>query len=146
MEKKNYQLVAWTRMSSDGNDLEVRMTPWFRHEMEGPFYEEITRYRQELNTNPEARARLVHTYRRNADFLFLTGQYGDGIRMLGLAALYCNAECASRAMQENFLNLYRMFVDSVRLYGRYDILLEESSKRIEKTFRRITDGKVLADK
>lgn len=152
MEKKNYQLVAWTHRSEYDGELEVRMIPRLMLEIEEPYFKKIGRLFQELEKGRDVSQEMADVYEENADFMFRTGRYGDGIRMLCLAATACtwndNWEFMDTDLgsydwlygktRHDFFRLYGRFRKAIRKYGRDDIMLEENSKRLEELFSCIT--------
>ena len=70
MEKKKYELVAWTRNLEGRETPEVRMIPTLHHEMQEPYYQEIARCRDEEKKrsgfiDEELAARFVRTFLRS---------------------------------------------------------------------------------
>lgn len=148
MKDKKYQLVAWTRNVKENDGPEIRMIPSLLHEMEEPYSTEIRRL---INNDGSARE-LADAYERNADFLFKSGQYGEGIRLLRQAAVTCIMNCDWDMDWCDFdtdLGSYDYFTgktrgDFFRLYGKYrrmavryrrqDILLEKESSRLEELY------------
>ena len=51
MEKKKYQLVAWTRNVEGQEDPELRMIPTLHFQMQEPYFDEIARCRKEEKKN-----------------------------------------------------------------------------------------------
>lgn len=150
MEKKKYQLVAWTRKVKGQDDPEIRMIPSLHHDMQEPYFKEIGRCQQEERRSgvldTELASRFVKAYEENAGFLFRTGHYGDGLRFLRLAALYCiysdddswafwDTDLGSYMyfcgrLREDFLRITREFIALAEKYGRHDILMEKESKEL----------------
>ena len=93
MESK-YQLVAWTENVVDQDKVKLRMIPSLENDVQEPYITEIGRCQEKVRkaegqiSTPLAR-RFIRAYERNAGFSILTGHYGDGIRYLCKAALYC---------------------------------------------------------
>lgn len=157
MEKKNYQLVAWTRRIEGQNEPEVRMIPSLHHEMQEPYFEEIARCRQEEasgHADPSLARRFVKVYEDNARFMFRTGCYSDGLRFLRMAALYCissddqawtfwDTDLGSYTyfcgeLRGEFLRLSKEFISLAHKYRRPDILAERKSKELLEMFREQT--------
>ena len=151
MEKKKYQLVAWTRNVEGQEDPELRMIPMLHFQMQEPYFDEIARCRKEEKKNNgyidvELAIRFVKAYEQNARFMFRTGYYGEGLRFLRCAAFYCIASdddawtCWDTdlgsymyffgKLRGEFLRLTREFISLVKKYGRHDILTESKSKRL----------------
>lgn len=150
MDKKKYQLVAWTRNVKGQDDPEIRMIPSLHLDMQEPYFKEISRCQQEKRRSggldTELASRFVKAYEENARFLFRTGHYGDGLRFLRLAALYCiysdddswvfwDTDLGSYMylcgrLREDFLCITREFLALAEKYGRHDILMEKESKEL----------------
>ena len=94
MMERKYQLVAWTENVVENDKVKLRMIPSLEYEVQEPYIAEIDRCQEEVKkagghiSTPLAR-RFIRAYERNAEFSILTGHYGDGIRYICKAALYC---------------------------------------------------------
>lgn len=144
MEKK-YQLVAWTRNVTDEKNVKMFMVPSVEHDAQEEYYSEITRCQKELErrngyyTTSLAR-RFMKVYEANARFHFLCGHYGDAVRFLCKAALYCiwEDDC-NWVYWDTDLGSYSQFCGKLRVdferlseeaiamakkYSREDVLLE----------------------
>lgn len=151
MEKKKYQLVAWTRKVKGQNDPEVRMIPSLHLDMQEPYLKEIGRCQQEEKRrsgvmDTELASRFVRAYEENARFLFRSGHYGDGLRFLRLAALHCiysdddawafwDTDLGSYMyfcgrLREDFMRITREFMALAEKYRRHDILMEKESREL----------------
>lgn len=119
MEKK-YQLVAWTENSADDEKARLKMLPSLHLDVQEPYFKEISQCQQEEIRNSGSISltlarRFVRVYEQNARFLFLTGYYGDGIRFLCMAALYCIYEDDSNwASWDTDLGNYSCFCGELR--------------------------------
>ena len=138
MEKKNYELVAWTRKVEGQEDPDLMMIPSLHYEMQRPYIKGIAHSK----SNKE-KARL---YEQNARFMFKTRYYGDGLRYLCKAALYCvpdedtswcvwDTDLGSYMyffgeLRGDFFHLAKEFIGLCHKYGRYDILQEKDSKTL----------------
>lgn len=159
MEKKKYELVAWTRNLEGRETPEVRMIPTLHHEMQEPYYQEIARCRDEEKKrsgfiDEELAARFVRTFEEIARYMFTTGYYADGLRYLRTAALYCiwsdddawrywDTDLGSYMyfcgkLRGEFLRLCKDLIILANRYGRYDILAEKDSKKLLEMFREQT--------
>ena len=141
MKNKKYQLAAWTRSSENG--LEIRMIPSLHHEMQESYIKEIARCHKMKEEGHDVSERLMRAFEKNADFLFLTGHYGDGLRYIRKAALYCldsddsawycwDTDLGSYMyflgrLRDDFLRLCRKFIGLAGKYGRSDIFIEPES-------------------
>lgn len=141
MKNKKYQLAAWTRNS--GNGVEIRMIPSLHHEMQESYIREIGRCHKMEEEGRDVSMRLMKAFEDNADFLFLTGHYGDGLRYIRKAALHCldsddNAWCSWDTdlgsymyflgkLRDDFFRLCRRFIGLAEKYGRSDIFIEPES-------------------
>ena len=128
MEKKKYQLVAWTRNVEGQEDPELHMIPTLHFQMQEVYFDEIARCRKEEEQNNgyigvELAERFVRVYEQNARYMFRTGYYGDGLRFFRCAAFYCRH-------RGEFLRLTREFISLAQKYGRHDILTEKKSKEL----------------
>lgn len=159
MEKKKYQLVAWTRNIEGQDGPEVRMIPLLHHEMQEPYYREITKCQQEEkkrsgHIDEELAARFVRIYEETARYMFRTGYYGDGLRFLRMAASYCiwsddqawvfwDTDLGSYMyfcgkLRGEFVRLCKDFIVLSQKYGRPDILAEKESEKLLEIFREQT--------
>ena len=157
MEKKKYELVAWTRNLEGRDTPEIRMIPSLHHEMQEPYYREITRCREEERTgklDEHLASRFVRAYEEAARYMIRTGYYADGLRFLRMAAFYCiwsddNAwvywdtdlgsyTCFCGKMRGEFLRLCRELITLAERYQRYDILTERRSRDLLEIFREQT--------
>lgn len=157
MEKKNYQLVAWTRKLKGQEEPEIHMIPSLHHEMQEPYFDEIARCRKKEESghlDAELARRFVRVYEENARFMFRTGYYGDGLRFLRMAAIYCISSddhawtlwdtdlgsymyfCGE--LRGEFIRLTKEFINLAHKYGRHDILTEKKSKELLEMFREQT--------
>ena len=141
VKNKKYQLAAWTRNS--GNGIEIRMIPSLHHEMQESYIKEIGRCHKMEKEGQDVSERLMRAFEDNADFLFLTGHSGDGLRYVRKAALHCidsddNAWCSWDTdlgsytyflgkLRNDFLRLCIKFIDLADKYGRKDLLSEPES-------------------
>lgn len=146
MMEKKYQLVAWTRKSSEKELPELRLIPSLHYEMQEKYIREISRYLNSDESIGNRCLKLAELYEKNADFYFITGHYGDGIRFLCKAALYSidddqwveyDTDLGSYSYLcglsgQEFIRLYDRFRKMVEKYRRYDILLEDEPQLIEK--------------
>lgn len=154
MEKK-YQLVAWTENVTDNEKVKLKMLPSLYVDMQEPYFREITRCQQEEEKHNgyislDLARRFVRIYEQNAEFEFLTGHYGDGIRWLCMAALYCVWEddlnwacwdtdlghysCFCGELRHEFTRLCEKVMSLVRKYRREDILMEDKPKQMMKLY------------
>lgn len=153
MEKqKKYQLVAWTSNAVSKDEMQILMIPSVHHDMQEAYFKNIARYRKG-NVSVRRLRKLIDSYEENIRFFIMTGHYGDAIRMTGYAARECvdtndwefiDTDLGSYdyfygRMRSEFFRLYGQFNELIRKYGRYDILLEESSIKLKETFERITE-------
>jgi hypothetical protein len=146
MMEKKYQLVAWTRKSSEEELPELRLIPSLHHELQEKYIREISRYLNSDEYIENRSQKLAELYEMNADFYFITGHYGDGIRFLCKAALYSidddqwveydtdlgSYSCLCGFSGQEFNRLYDRFRTMVKKYRRHDILLENEPQLIEK--------------
>lgn len=160
MEKKNYQLVAWTCKGKDQDEPEIHMIPSLHHEMQEPYFNEIARCQKKEESeglDVTLARKFVRVYEENARFFFRTGYYGDGLRFLRMAAIYCISSddhawifwdtdlgsymyfCGE--LRGEFLRLTREFIILAHKYGRHDILAEKKSKDLLEILREQTREK-----
>ena len=133
MEKK-YQLVAWTRDVADKKRARVFMTPSLEHEMQEPYFNEIWECsNEEIRLHGHISASLARryswAYEQNAHFHILTGRYGDAIRRLSMAALYCTwadgFELAESDHRQRSRSHRELWMEFVRLAEEMQKLAEE---------------------
>ena len=154
MEKKKYELVAWTRNLEGRETPEIRMIPSLHHEMQEPYYREIARCREEEERagklDEDLASRFVRVYEETARYMFRTGYYGDGLRFLRMAAFYCiwsddnawvywDTDLGSYTyfcgkLRGEFLRLCRELITLAERYQRYDILTERRSRDLLEIF------------
>ena len=149
--QKKYQLAAWTERTAEGEQ-ELHMIPSLHHDMQEPYFAEIAKCQHADENVEDVTERLVRAYEENARFLFYTGYYGDGLRLLCMAAVSCvsndrwtelDTDLGCYAVfygdtRADFLRLYKEFHSLVRKYGRYDIVLEEKPMLLEELYLEIT--------
>ena len=150
MERK-YQLVAWTRNVADLENARLCMVPSLEFEMQAPFISELCECHQEEirkhgHITPDLAKRTVTAYEKSARFEFLTGHYGDGLRFLCRAALYCVwSDEFNWTYYDNDLGTYSFFCGELRhefmrlceevislanKYSRHDVLLEKGPEQV----------------
>ena len=153
MEKKKYQLVAWTRNVEGMEDPEIRMIPSLHHQMQEDYFDEISRCQRKEEAgclDAKVARRFVKVYEENARFMFRTGYYSDGLRFLRMAMAYCissddhawtfwDTDLGSYTyfcgkLREEFLRLAKEFIILAHKYGRWDILAEKKSKDLLEIF------------
>ncbi len=146
MMGKKYQLVAWTRNVTDSENARLNMIPSLEWEIQEPYFREITRCQQEEKEHGgfislSLARRFVRAYEQNARFEFLTGHFGQGIRWLCKAALYCIWEdgfnwaywdtdlgsysCFCGELRHEFARLCKEAVSLAKKHSREDVLLEK---------------------
>ncbi|MGM9765895.1 MAG: hypothetical protein ACI3ZO_06020 [Candidatus Cryptobacteroides sp.] len=150
MMGKNYQLVAWTDNISDSENGRLGMIPSLHYEMQEPYIREIGRCQAEERkagtVSTVLARRYVRAYEENAEFMFLTGFSGDGIRSLFKAASYCiddedlnwayiDTDLGSYTyycgpLSHEFDRLCRKCIRMMEKYSRTDILLEDEPKYV----------------
>ena len=157
MEKKKYQLVAWTCNAKGQEEPEIHMIPSLHHEMQETYFNEIAECQQKENSGQldiNLARRFVCVYEKIARFLFRTGYYGEGLRFLRMSAIYCiSSDDHSWIFWDTDLGSYMYFCGKLRgefirlteelirlanKYGRYDILTERESKRLLDIFKEQT--------
>ena len=158
MEKKKYELVAWTRNLEGRDTPEIRMIPSLHHEMQEPYYHEIEKCQEEEKRSggidEELARRFIRVYEQAARYMFRTGYYGDGLRFLRNAAFYCiwsddnawvywDTDLGSYTyfcgrLRGEFLRLCRELIALAERYQRYDILTEDPSRDLLEIFREQT--------
>lgn len=119
MEKKKYELVAWTRKVEGQEDPDLMMIPSLHYEMQGPYIKGIAYSR--------SKGEKARIYEQNARFLFKTGYYGDGLRFLCKAALLC---VPHSELYGEFLRLAEEFITLTRKYGRFDLMCEKDGRNL----------------
>ena len=155
MMEKKYQLVAWTENVTDNENVKLKMLPSLYYDMQEPYFREITRCQQEEDRHnghisPDLARRFVKVYEQNAEFEFLTGHYGDGIRWLCMAALYCVWEDDTNwtywdtdlghysyfcgELRHEFTRICEKVISLVKRYHREDILLEDKPGQMMKLY------------
>lgn len=155
-EKKNYQLVAWTRTVNAQDGPEVHMIPSLHHEMQEPYFDEIGRCQQKERERSGCldeglASRFVKVFEENARFMFRTGHYGDGLRFIRKAALYCipsdddswtyrdtdlgSYMYFSGKLHGEFIRLTKEFIALAGKYNRTDILMEKESRNLMEIYR-----------
>ena len=142
MNEKKYELVAWTRNTSNG-EVEVRMTPELHHQAQEHLFKGIAKCRRKGDS---ALLQKVHLLEQSGDFNLMTGHYGEGLRFLRAAALACLEPDSEWTMLDHesgsypyfsgqtrweFLLLYGKFHEMVRKFGRTDTLMEKESGLLE---------------
>ena len=158
MEKKKYELVAWTRNLEGRDTPEIRMIPSLHHQMQEPYYHEIEKCqveeRRSGGIDEELARRFIRVYEQTARYMFRTGYYGDGLRFLRKAAFYCiwsddnawvywDTDLGSYTyfcgrLRGEFLRLCRELIVLAERYQRYDILTEDQSRDLLEIFREQT--------
>lgn len=155
MMGKKYQLVAWTENISDKEKGRLHMLPSLEFEMRAPYFEQISRFQQEELRNHgkitvDLARRFIRIYEQNADFEFLTGHYGDGLRLLSVAALYCiwseevsctywdsdrgNYSYSCGELRYEFTRLSEKVITLAKKYRREDIFLEKQPSEMLKYY------------
>ena len=151
MMERKYQLVAWTENIADIKEARLRMIPSLEYEIQEPYITEIGNCQEEVRkagghiSTPLA-LRFVRAYERNAEFSILTGHYGDSIRYLCKAALYCIWEdefnwtywdtdlgsysCFCGELRHEFRRLCEKAVRLAGKYGLEHILQEKEPKDV----------------
>ena len=96
MERK-YQLVAWTENATDSENARLFMTPSLKSEAQASLIEDIAEIHKEERRSHgiisiDLARRAVTAFEKMSRFEILTGNSGEGIRYLFLAARYCILE------------------------------------------------------
>ena len=154
MDKK-YQMVAWTENVTDREKSKLYMIPSLHFEMQAPYFDEISRCREEVRLNSEfvstkLARRFVRAYEENARYFFLTGYEGDGLRFLCKAALYCIREddlnwtywdtdlghysCFCGELRHEFTRLCRECLKLAEKHSLHHILLEKEPRLMMELF------------
>ena len=100
MMEKKYQLVAWTKNSSDKENARLHVTPAVELELLEPLITEARechRLKAEADghISPELARRFARLYEQSARLDILTGHIDYAIRFLLQAASYCDADLGS---------------------------------------------------
>ena len=130
------------------------MTPSLEHEMQESYFNEIWKCRNEEirrhgYINVSLARRFIRVYEQNARFHILTGRYGDAIRRLSIAALYCtwtdggnwsddNHEHHSRSQRElrhEFIRLAEEIQSLALEYSLEGVLREERPSEVMAIYR-----------
>jgi len=138
MMEKKYQLVAWTANVTDQRNARLYMIPSLHHEMQEPYITGISRCYKELEQRSGSlslylASRFVKFFEQNARFMFLTGYYGDGLRYLCKAALYCVREDHSQfcgKLRHEFIRLSEEAIAIARKYSLEEIFLEKDPEQM----------------
>ena len=138
MEKK-YQLVAWTRNSSDKEKARLYVVPSVGFELTKPFIDEVTECRR---LQEQARGhislklamRFMLVYEQSARLEILTGHIDDAIRFLFIAAEYCRR----KELRYELERLCEEGTYLARRYGFEYILSEARPSAILKVCRELT--------
>lgn len=131
MEKKDYQLVAWTENVADLENARLFMDPALERDVQDSLIEDVARihrheYRNHGLLSLDLAVEAVRACENMSRFKLLTGHYGDGIRYLFFAARYCLRD-------ELRHELARLCEEALRLakkYGREDVLQEQTPRRV----------------
>ncbi len=147
---KKYQLVAWTRNSSDRENAGLSLIPSLEWELQEPYFTEIARCRAEEEKKGRMDVRLarryIRAYEESSRFLILTGHCADGIRFLCSAAMCCiQPEDSNWAyvhtgdgcivtycgkLKGEFLRLSGLAVSLAQKYGQEHVLRESVPRQM----------------
>lgn len=150
MMEKKYQLVAWTRNIADKDNARVFMTPSLESEVEKSFIDDLAAVHREENrhTGPiscNLARKGIRACENMARFKILSGHYGEGIRYLCFAALYCIWEddnwnywdtdlghysCFCGELRHEFTRLCEEAIALAKKHGREDVLQEYKPRHI----------------
>lgn len=122
-KQKRYELVAWTRKTQNGNEHQLRMIPSLHYEAQQDYISEAACCHR-AESSPKNTEAFVGALVKSARYHFVTGEYGEGIRLLRVAA----TKCLKKDFDYYYGEFYRMAVK----YRREDILMEKESLLLKK--------------
>ena len=130
MMEKKYQLVAWTKNIADKENARLYMIPSLKKDVQASLIDNLAKIHIEeikcsgyISTDLARRA--IRTYRDMSRFEILTGNVGDGVRYLFVAAMYCIWEDDDNwADYDTDLGSYSYFCGKLR--HEFEILCEEA--------------------
>ena len=159
MMEKKYQLVAWTKNITDNENARLYVIPSVKNDLIEPLITEVTKCRKLEEKDGgyislDLARRFIRAYEKSARLEILTGNIGDAIRFLLLAADYCILEddrnwvyydtdlgsysyfCG--ALSNEFVYYCEKAISLARKFGFEYILEEQKSKRTLKLYREHT--------
>ena len=97
MMGKKYQLVAWTKNITDNENARLYVIPSVKNDLIEPLITEVNKCRKLEEKDGgyislDLARRFIRAYEKSARLEILTGNIGDAIRFLLLAADYCILE------------------------------------------------------
>ena len=150
MMEKKYQLVAWTRNSSDKENARLYVVPSVEIELLEPLVTEVSECRKEQQKaggfiSVGLARRFIKVYEQSARLDMLTGHIDDAIRFFLLAADFCiyeddfNWACYDTdlgnyshfcgALRHEFESLCEEAISLAGKHGLEHVLKEEKPKR-----------------
>ena len=122
-KQKRYELVAWTRMTENGKDHQLRLIPSLHLDAQYDYITEAAECHRAARGRKDIET-FVGILVKSARYHFVTGEYGEGIRFLRTAA----SKCLNKDFDYYYGEFHRMAVK----YRREDILMEEESLMLKK--------------